>query len=229
MDLPIHCAAFLRLSRLNTWAVQLRGIVFLCLFTYRRHYSSLFCLLIIRGCGYELWSLWTFRASDIQRWKDCKQCPVARANLVLWRLHSPRPCSRLDEHGRDYHIIWTVLMMVCIAHRVTGSYPEGKRTPTLLGPLERANLSHWTSYSECFTTSAENITITDLDIIHCPALYLKHYFLETRFCLSLQVEPTQMGPTERTSLCYRTRKRLDLSVGPIWVGSTWRRKENPVS
>jgi hypothetical protein len=40
-----------------------------------------------------------------------------------------------------------------------------------------------------------NITITILDIIHRPVFYLKHVS-ETGFCLCLQVEPTQVGPTE---------------------------------
>jgi hypothetical protein len=31
-----------------------------------------------------------------------------------------------------------------------------------------------------------------LDIIHCPVFYLEHDILETRFCLHLHVEPTQM-------------------------------------
>jgi hypothetical protein len=37
-----------------------------------------------------------------------------------------------------------------------------------------------------------------LDIIHRPALYLKHDISETGFCLRLQVETTQMGPIQRS-------------------------------
>jgi hypothetical protein len=36
-----------------------------------------------------------------------------------------------------------------------------------------------------------NVTITILDIIHCPVFYLKQDVSETEFCLCLQVEPTQ--------------------------------------
>jgi hypothetical protein len=32
---------------------------------------------------------------------------------------------------------------------------EGRETPTLLGPLERANLTHWNSNSVCYTPSSE--------------------------------------------------------------------------
>jgi hypothetical protein len=38
-----------------------------------------------------------------------------------------------------------------------------------------------------------------LDIVHRSNFYLKHDFLETGFCLRLQV-----GPTERASLCRQT-------------------------
>jgi hypothetical protein len=42
-----------------------------------------------------------------------------------------------------------------------------------------------------------NITITVLDIIHPPVLYLKHNDSETGFCSCFQVEPTQLGPKDR--------------------------------
>jgi hypothetical protein len=43
-------------------------------------------------------------------------------------------------------------------------------------------------------------TYHNLDIIHCPLFYLKHYISETEFCHRLQVEPTQLDPTDRASL-----------------------------
>jgi hypothetical protein len=53
------------------------------------------------------------------------------------------------------------------------------------------------------------VTITVLSIIHSLVFYLK-YILGTGFCLILQVEPPQVGPTERASLCLRTTEtRLD--------------------
>jgi hypothetical protein len=45
-----------------------------------------------------------------------------------------------------------------------------------------------------------NITIAILDIIHRPVFYLKHDVSESGFWI-LQVEPTQMGPIGRVSLC----------------------------
>jgi hypothetical protein len=37
-----------------------------------------------------------------------------------------------------------------------------------------------------------------------PCFYLKHNVSETRFCLRLQVEPTQLGPIDRASPYLRT-------------------------
>jgi hypothetical protein len=45
-----------------------------------------------------------------------------------------------------------------------------------------------------------NITVTNLDIIHRPAFYLKHDVSETGFCLRLPVEPTQLDPVQVASL-----------------------------
>jgi hypothetical protein len=52
-----------------------------------------------------------------------------------------------------------------------------------------------------------NTTITVLDIIHRPAFYLKYNNSETGFCLSLQVDPTQVSPIGRASLCLRIDRR----------------------
>jgi hypothetical protein len=41
-----------------------------------------------------------------------------------------------------------------------------------------------------------NMTITILDIIHHHVCYLKNGVSVTGFCLCLQVEPTEIGPTE---------------------------------
>jgi hypothetical protein len=48
------------------------------------------------------------------------------------------------------------------------------------------------------------ITITILDIIPLSVLCLKQDNSEIGFCLCLQVEPTQLGPIARVSLCLRT-------------------------
>jgi hypothetical protein len=45
-----------------------------------------------------------------------------------------------------------------------------------------------------------NITITILDIIHRPVFYLKTH-LGTGLCLPSQMEATQVGHIETTSLC----------------------------
>jgi hypothetical protein len=52
-----------------------------------------------------------------------------------------------------------------------------------------------------------------LDIIHHPVFYLKLNVSETGFCILLQVEPAQMGPTDRASLCLRSG--VALSIEPI--------------
>jgi hypothetical protein len=70
--------------------------------------------------------------------------------------------------------------------------------------------------------------MTILDIIRRPII-LKHDVSETGLCLLLQVEHTQMGPTERSNLCLRIRQRIAPSTGLILVGSIWRRSQNPVS
>jgi hypothetical protein len=40
-----------------------------------------------------------------------------------------------------------------------------------------------------------------MDIIIHLVFYLKHDVSETGFCFSLQVEPTQVGTIEKSSLC----------------------------
>jgi hypothetical protein len=45
-----------------------------------------------------------------------------------------------------------------------------------------------------------SVTITVLDIIHRPVYYLKHSVSETGVCPRIQVEPTQLGPINRTNL-----------------------------
>jgi hypothetical protein len=67
-----------------------------------------------------------------------------------------------------------------------------------------------------------NVTITILDIFLRPVFYLKLDVSESGFRLRRQVELTQLGPTEAGD-------KDQLSVRPVWVGSTWRRRQNPVS
>jgi hypothetical protein len=73
-----------------------------------------------------------------------------------------------------------------------------------------------------------NITITILDIIHRPVFCLKHNVSETGFCLRLQLQPTQVVPTDRARF-YLRRQRRAVSVGSNRVGSTWRPRQNSVS
>jgi hypothetical protein len=47
-------------------------------------------------------------------------------------------------------------------------------------------------------------TITILDIIHDPVFYVKHDVSEIGFCLRLQAELTQVGPTDKGILYLRT-------------------------
>jgi hypothetical protein len=61
-------------------------------------------------------------------------------------------------------------------------------------------------------TDLQNFTV--LDIVPRLVFYLKHDVSETGFCL--------VGKTERAT-------SLVLSIGAIWVGITWRRRQDPVS
>jgi hypothetical protein len=44
-------------------------------------------------------------------------------------------------------------------------------------------------------------------IYYRPVFYLKHDVSEAAFCLRLQVEPTQVGPTEKGNVCLRTPEK----------------------
>jgi hypothetical protein len=57
--------------------------------------------------------------------------------------------------------------------------------------LRDYKLAHRISLVSCQPNAI--FTITILDIIHCPAFYLKHDVSKTRFCLCLQVEHIQVG------------------------------------
>jgi hypothetical protein len=52
-----------------------------------------------------------------------------------------------------------------------------------------------------------NITIAILNIIHRPVFYVKYGVSETGFCLCLQVEPIDLRPIERATLCLRVRRQ----------------------
>jgi hypothetical protein len=56
----------------------------------------------------------------------------------------------------------------------------------------------------------------------------KHDVSETRFYFHHQVEPTWVSPINIAGHCLR-RQKLVLSIRPICVGSTWRRKHNAAS
>jgi hypothetical protein len=62
------------------------------------------------------------------------------------------------------------------------------------------------------------IQILFLDIIHRHIVISKHDVSETGFCLHLQVKRTQIR-----------WQALALSIGPNWIVSTWRQRQNPVS
>jgi hypothetical protein len=50
------------------------------------------------------------------------------------------------------------------------------------------------------------ITITILNIIHCPDFYLKHNVSKTGFCLRLLVVYTQLGPIDRAIPWHRSQR-----------------------
>jgi hypothetical protein len=53
------------------------------------------------------------------------------------------------------------------------------------------------------SVKCDDVTITILDIIHHSVLFKSRRF-GPGFCLRLQVEPTQLGPIDRASLCLQT-------------------------
>jgi hypothetical protein len=54
-----------------------------------------------------------------------------------------------------------------------------------------------------------NITVKILDIIHRLVFHLKHNVLETRFCLRLHMELTQLAPVDGTSLSVSEDRTMD--------------------
>jgi hypothetical protein len=50
-----------------------------------------------------------------------------------------------------------------------------------------------------------------------PCFYLKHNISETGFCLRLQVEPTELGPIDRTSPYLRTPAPTQESETELFV------------
>jgi hypothetical protein len=73
-----------------------------------------------------------------------------------------------------------------------------------------------------------DITVTILDIIQNPVFYLKQNISKTGFGHLFKIEHSKLGPIYRDSLCLPPH-RLYLSIWPNWVGSTWKRRQNPVS
>jgi hypothetical protein len=53
-----------------------------------------------------------------------------------------------------------------------------------------------------------SLTVTILNIIHRPVFYLKHSVSDIGFCIRLQVDPNQLVPTDRSSLCHRRLAQL---------------------
>jgi hypothetical protein len=63
-----------------------------------------------------------------------------------------------------------------------------------------------------------------LDIIHPPVFYLKHDISETGFCLGRQVNLL----SGKKYLELASVSGTALSIGTNWVGTDWRRAQNPV-
>jgi hypothetical protein len=80
---------------------------------------------------------------------------------------------------------------------------------------------HWRcSYSMRVNST---LTITILDIMHRPVFYLKVRRFGDLILSPSSGYPAQVSSIERASLCVRT------AIGPIWVGSIWRRRQRQVS
>jgi hypothetical protein len=52
---------------------------------------------------------------------------------------------------------------------------------------------------------------------------------ETGFCLLVQVEPVRSGQVDRADLYFLSCRSGDREIGPNWIDSTWKRRQNPVS
>jgi hypothetical protein len=62
-------------------------------------------------------------------------------------------------------------------------------TPTLLGPLERDNLNHWTTHAvrSYFTTDGQSVSQYVLVSSTLVGLATRYYFLSECCCLKLEV------------------------------------------
>jgi hypothetical protein len=82
--------------------------------------------------------------------------------------------------------------------------------------------TYCTEFSSLSTTSKVSLIIPSLcnyhsyGLFHRLVFYLNTTFWRLVFCLRPQVESTQFGSGPH------------LSIGPNWVGTTWKRKQNPV-
>jgi hypothetical protein len=90
-------------------------------------------------------------------------------------------------------------------------------------------LKHTSNRFRCCKSSITCITITVLDIIHRPVVYLKHDVSRTRFYRSTSGEAYSGGPSRKKIISMCTSNNLPFPNGPTSVGSIWRRRQNPVS
>jgi hypothetical protein len=143
---------------------------------------------------------------------------------------SKQKCKRLKACGRNKdsscisNYMTTAILtlwLLWFKENYTHSYPIIQRKSQITTyMLKRHNLStsttvtHYnaenTEYASTSISTIEIITITFLDSIHRPVLYLKRNISETGFSFRFQVAPTQFCPVERASLRIRMEKESSL-------------------
>jgi hypothetical protein len=69
--------------------------------------------------------------------------PLYSELLGFWTLSIVRYSKKIEEHS-----VWELGTWICFRAQV-----RRQETPTQLGPLERASLSHWTALSQSYFTT----------------------------------------------------------------------------
>jgi hypothetical protein len=112
-------------------------------------------------------------------------------SIGLWRWYINITITILDIIHHPVFLFKTQLSSIGFVRNLKGNTLRLRYEPNRL--MLSIGLWRWYIY----------ITITILDIIHRPVFYLTYKVSETSFCLRLQVEDPQLGPTDRASLCLR--------------------------
>jgi hypothetical protein len=152
----------------KTCFVSANYSLLLNIMNFRLWYQQIFCKNYqTQNLDFRVYPCLWWYTLNIGDWKS-RNCKKSSESLGLWALSIVR-CSTY---------------LVNTMFRKPDLFPhldEGKGTPTLLGPLERAIFNHWTTHSGRLTKSTSPVILcvqNTLDFIwkkSCISLYLKHY------------------------------------------------------